>query len=222
MSNAVEVQDIKPATVPAKTIEDLIVEGSAELIVIRAIETINGVAKHFGVDYRVPLDDDRMNDVAVNLAKANHAKMQIDEELAMLSTSFAVLDERFAERTARMSVLRAGRLASDLDPHAQPEFFALAGECTAITAAMIASHDALAKIDICAGARDVARCTADLNRVEHSILMEIMAGPVDRAEHALLDAVAALRDVARIGTKHLGPDVAADYIPNPRVVELLA
>lgn len=121
-----------------------------------------------------------------------------------------------------MDVLRADRMACDLDPQANPEFFALANECNAITATLIAAHDALAMLDLGAGAADVTRCTTDLNRAEHGILTEILVGHVDRAEHALLSAVAALREVTRIGVKHLGPDVGADYVPGAGIVALLA
>ena len=55
MIHAVAVQDITPATKPAKTIDELIVEGIAELTVVRAIASNNAVLARFGVEYRVPI-----------------------------------------------------------------------------------------------------------------------------------------------------------------------
>jgi hypothetical protein len=177
----------------------------------------------FGVDgYRVPADDDRLNDVAAALAAANHTEMQITDELATLQQSVAVLDQRFAERAARMEAIRANRRPADLSPNEAHEFASLGCECDAITATLTDARATLAMLDLGAGAADVARCTTDLNRAEHSILSEIMAGHVDRAEHALLSAVAALREVTRIGVKHLGPDVGEDYVPGAGMVALLA
>jgi hypothetical protein len=120
-----------------------------------------------------------------------------------------------------MDVLRAGRLACDLEPRENPEFFALAQQRDAVTETLIDARGMLAMLDLGASAADVARCTIELNRAEHSILMEILVGHVDRCEHALLEAVAGLREVARIGTKHLG-NVGEDYIPSAGIVALLA
>jgi hypothetical protein len=221
MSHAVAVQD-SSATVPAKTIDQLVLEGSTELIAARSIAGINMALERFGVDYRVPLDDDRLNDVAAALAKANHVELKISEELSTLQRYLAVLDQRFAECAARMEVLGAARVVCALDPREDSEFFALTRERALITATLIGAREMLAMLDLGAGAADVARRTTDLNRAEHSILSEIMAGHVDRAEHALLSAVAALREVTRIGVKHLGPDVGEDYVPGAGMVALLA
>lgn len=218
---AVAAQD-NPATVPAKTLEQLIIEGSSELIAARAIAGINAVLERFGVDYRVPLDDDRLNDEAAALAEANHVEMTISEELATLQRSLAVLDQRFAECAARMDVLRAGRLECDMDPRESQEFFDLARERVSIAGTLIGARGTLAMLDMGAGAADVARCTTELNRAEHSILTEILVGHVARCEHALLAAVAALREVTRIGVKHLGEDVGEDYIPGAGIVKMLA
>lgn len=207
---------------PSKSIDELVIEGSTELIVARSIADINGVLERVGVDYRVPLDDDRLNHVAAALAKANHVELKISDELATLQRSLAVLDQRFAECAARMEVLGAASVVCALDPREDSEFFALAGERAFITATLIGAREMLAMLDLGAGAADVARRTTDLNRAEHSILSEIMAGHVDRAEHALLSAVAALREVMRIGVKHLGPGVGEDYVPGAGMVALLA
>ncbi|CAE6694088.1 hypothetical protein R69619_00391 [Paraburkholderia nemoris] len=222
MSRAVAIQD-SSATVPAKTIDQLVLEGSTELIAARSIAAINMALERFGVDgYRVPAEDDRLNDVAAALAAANHTEMQIAEELAILQQSLAVLDQRFAERTARMDVILANRRPADLSPNEALEFASLRCECDAITATLTDTRAALTLLDMGASAADVARCTTDLNRAEHSILSEILAGHVNRAERALLSAVAALREVTRIGVKHLGPGVGGDYAPGAGMVALLA
>jgi hypothetical protein len=223
MSHAVAVQDITPATKPAKTIDELIVEGIAELTVVRAIASNNAVLARFGVEYRVPIDDARLNDVAANLAKAVHAEQSIELEAADLQKTIAFAEERLESLYRQIGRLIGGdRTSDDLDQFEIRRVIALRCEADDLRWIAIDARKKLEQIDAGAAAADVARCTAELNRAEHSILMEILAGHVDRAEHALLDAVAALREVARIGTKHLGPDVGAGYIPNPRIVALLA
>jgi hypothetical protein len=217
MSHAAAVQD-NPATVPAKTIDQLIVEGSTELIQARSIAGINAVLERFDVDYRVPLDDVRLADAATALAKAIQGEQVLGEELAAAQWHLYCLRVRIDEHAPRKDAILAGHSLSTVER----EFARIGDECDGLKKVIDDALESLAVLDTSAAAADVARCTTELSRAEHSILAQIMAGHVDRAEHALLSAVAALREVTRIGVKHLGPDVGEDYVPGAGMVALLA
>ncbi|RZF23848.1 hypothetical protein EVC45_42025 [Paraburkholderia sp. UYCP14C] len=184
---------------PAKTINQLVIEGSAELIAARSIMELNTWLAHFGVDYCVPADDTRLNEAAANLATANHAHQKLVDDDALARDHFAKLETMLAQR-------------GDLDPN---------DERDAIKRAMDYARTAMEQLDAGAAAA-VARCTDELSRAQHGILVEIMAGHIDRAERALIDAVEGMRTVGRVGAKHLGPDADVAYIPNQRLVALLA
>ncbi|MGF6936977.1 hypothetical protein OKW41_006139 [Paraburkholderia sp. UCT70] len=220
MNQAVAVQNQNPATVPAKTIDELIVEGSAELIAARSISVINAVLKRFDVNYRVPLDDDRLNDVATALSRANHVELKISEELATLQQSLGALERRFSECLARMEAILANRQLVDLDFDELRRFAALGEECRATTRRLTATQAALAQLDTGAAAAAVARCSAEVDRVGYGILAETMVGHVICAERALIDAVEAMRAVGHIGARHLG-GAGMSHTPDSRLVELL-
>ncbi|CAB3665198.1 hypothetical protein [Paraburkholderia rhynchosiae] len=219
MSHSAAVQD-NPATVPEKTIDELIVEGSAELIAARSITAINAALKRFDLDYRVPLDDDRLNDVATALSKANHVELKFSEELATLQQSLGALERRFFQCVARMEAILANRQLADLDSDELRRFAAVGEECCATIRRLTATQTALAQLDTGAAAAAVARCSAAVDRVGYGILTETMVGHVIRAERALIDAVEAMRAVGQIGARHLGGD-GMSHTPDSRLVELL-
>lgn len=194
-----------------------IVHRATEVIAENAAAVINAALERFGVEYRVRADDARLVDEAVSLAAAHDAAYRHDVGMDAAFRELAKLDQHLADLVDRRNAL-AG--VPSLAPSQAHQLGLIEDEIAAVRSVAIRARVALAEVDNGSHAEAVARGQAALERAQHGIVSAAVVAHVDAAEAALVAAVAAFREINRIGVKHLGADIEA-YIPSPAVAELV-
>lgn len=194
-----------------------IVHRMAEVVSERAAASINVGLARFGVAYRVQADDARLVDQSINLAAAHDAHYRHDVGMQAAFDDLAKLDQHLADLVDRRSALAGVPHPSPSQAH---QLGLIEDDIAAVRAVAMRARVALAEVDNGSHAEAVARCQAALERAQHGIVSAAVAAHVDAAEAALVEAVAAFREVNRIGVKHLCVDVTDGWIPSPAVAAL--
>lgn len=202
----------------AADLDAQILRATAKLILERQVAVIRAAFERFGM--AAPVDEssfERLQDPATALAAAHDAAHRHDDGVARAHQELAEIDKHILARVARRHALVAGEPSLE----ASHQIVQIDGDLAALCDVTGQARTMLVEADDGTHASTVERCTAALERATHGIVADAVAAHVEQAERALVDAVAAMREISRIGVKYFGDEVAAGYIPDVRIAALI-